>query len=138
MSSASIRPFSGKGKVQIASRGDEILIRVNLATTQTRKLKAEIRHFLRKEAASVRPHFAPFEVHIWTSEFRQKSHMDVDNIAKACLDALNGIVWRDDRQVVRLTSEKFSGDKACIVIRARPLDAVLTGLPLDESLFDRE
>ena len=102
-----VRPFQGKGKVQIASRGDDLLIRVNLATTQTRKLKAELRSFLRREAAFVRPHFGPFEVRIWTSQFGNKSHLDVDNIAKACLDALNGVVWRDDRQVMRVTSEKI-------------------------------
>jgi Holliday junction resolvase RusA-like endonuclease len=31
---------------------------------------------------------------------------DVDNFAKV-IDALNGIVWRDDNQVVALTVEKF-------------------------------
>lgn len=133
---SSIRPFQGKGKVQIASRGDDMLIRVNLATTQTRKLKAEIRTFLRKEAAFVRPHFGPFEVHIWTSQYQNKSHLDVDNIAKACLDALNGIVWRDDRQVMRLTSEKFHGDRACIMIRTRLLSDVPASVPMDDSLFD--
>ncbi len=131
------RPFSGKGKVQIASRGEEILIRINIATTQARKLKAEIRQFLRKEAAFIRPHFAPFDVHIWTSEYENKSHMDVDNIAKACLDALNGVVWRDDRQVVRLTSEKFQGSCRSIVIKATPLPGAPGEIPLDESLFDR-
>src|SRR5699024_7378870 len=32
---------------------------------------------------------------------------DIDNYAKAPLDALNGIVWQDDSQIVRLVSEKF-------------------------------
>lgn len=31
---------------------------------------------------------------------------DVDNFAKAVLDGLNGIVWRDDSQVVQLTATK--------------------------------
>lgn len=31
---------------------------------------------------------------------------DVDNIAKACMDALKGIVWHDDSQIVRVTMEK--------------------------------
>ncbi len=136
-SSSAIRPFTGKGKVQIASQGEAILVRVNLATTQTRKLKAEIRHFLRKEAAFVRPHFGPFHVHIWTSEYRRKSHLDVDNVAKACLDALNGIVWRDDRQVMQLTSEKFAGERAVIAILARPLAQEPAPIALDESLFGR-
>lgn len=74
------RLFSGKGKVQIASRG---------------------------KSAFIRPLFAPFDVHIWTSEYENKSHMDVDIFAKACPDALNGVVWRDNRQGTRLFSEKF-------------------------------
>ena len=31
---------------------------------------------------------------------------DVDNMAKAVLDALNGIAWEDDSQIVRLTVTK--------------------------------
>ena len=133
---SSTRPFQGKGKVQIASRGDDLLVLINLATTQTRKLKTQLRTFLRKEAAFVRPHFGPFEVHIWTSQFQNKSHMDVDNIAKACLDALNGVVWRDDRQVIRLTSEKFAGERAAILIRARLLADVPGPIIMDETAFD--
>jgi len=32
--------------------------------------------------------------------------MDVDNLAKSYLDGLNGVVWIDDKQVVKLTVEK--------------------------------
>lgn len=35
---------------------------------------------------------------------------DCDNIAKSILDALNGIAYRDDSQVVSLTVQKFYGD----------------------------
>lgn len=31
---------------------------------------------------------------------------DLDNVAKAVLDALNGVVYEDDKQVVRLVAEK--------------------------------
>lgn len=37
---------------------------------------------------------------------------DVDNYAKLCLDALNGVLWRDDSQVVRLLTEKAYCDPA--------------------------
>ncbi len=136
MTAPDIRPFTGKGKVQIASRGNDILVRVNLATTKTRILKSELRRFLRQEAAFVRPHFGPFDVRIWTSQYRNKSHLDVDNIAKACLDALNGIVWRDDRQVMRLTTEKFDGDRARILILARPMAETPAPIAMDETAFD--
>lgn len=32
---------------------------------------------------------------------------DIDNITKCVLDALNGIAYHDDSQIVRLTVEKF-------------------------------
>lgn len=32
---------------------------------------------------------------------------DVDNVAKAILDALNGVAFADDRQIVQLTCEKW-------------------------------
>lgn len=35
---------------------------------------------------------------------------DVDNYAKAVLDALNGVVWRDDGQIVQLAASKVYGD----------------------------
>lgn len=34
-----------------------------------------------------------------------KARMDLDNAIKVALDALNGIAWLDDRQVVKLTCE---------------------------------
>lgn len=36
---------------------------------------------------------------------------DVDNLAKAWLDGLNGIAWLDDRQVRRLTVERVQVDQ---------------------------
>lgn len=32
---------------------------------------------------------------------------DIDNIAKIVLDALNGVGWQDDKQVVQLTTTKY-------------------------------
>lgn len=34
---------------------------------------------------------------------------DIDNIAKAVLDGLNGVAWLDDKQVVILTAQKKYG-----------------------------
>jgi len=128
--------FYGRGQVQIAFRGDTALLRVDAATTQTRRLKALVAEFCRKEVAHRRPHFGPFEVRIWTSEIAEGRNHDVDNVAKACLDALNGVFWRDDRQVVRLTSEKFRGERGRIAIRVRPLERAPEAVDLDEGLFE--
>ncbi|MEL6213793.1 MAG: RusA family crossover junction endodeoxyribonuclease [Pseudomonadota bacterium] len=138
LSDAGVRRLSGKGPVQAVFRGEATLLKINAATTQTRRLKKMVAAFCRKEVGARRPSFDPFEVRIWTSvlETKKGAH-DVDNIAKACLDALNGIFWRDDRQVMRLTSEKFIGDANEIAILVRPLPAPPEATRLDETLFDR-
>ena len=42
---------------------------------------------------------------------------DVDNCAKAVLDALNGVAWADDSQVARLVVEKSYGEEARTTVR---------------------
>ncbi|WP_178381961.1 RusA family crossover junction endodeoxyribonuclease [Paenibacillus sp. P32E] len=41
---------------------------------------------------------------------------DIDNVAKALMDALNKIAYRDDNQVVGLHTNKYYADEAKIVI----------------------
>lgn len=41
---------------------------------------------------------------------------DIDNIAKAALDGLNGIVWRDDALIVGLSIKKLYGEMPRIEI----------------------
>jgi Holliday junction resolvase RusA-like endonuclease len=41
-----------------------------------------------------------------SGNLRPCARPDVDNFAKAVLDGLNGIVWRDDAQVVELRASK--------------------------------
>jgi crossover junction endodeoxyribonuclease RusA len=42
--------------------------------------------------------------------FRTKpSRVDIDNILKNVLDALNGVAWPDDRQVVKIVAEYKAG-----------------------------
>lgn len=42
---------------------------------------------------------------------------DVDNYIKSTLDGLNGILWRDDAQIVDLTTHKFYSDEPRIEIQ---------------------
>ena len=48
---------------------------------------------------------------------------DVDNLEKAVIDALHGLMWKDDRQVVSIRSQKFYTEKGnneprvCIFVR---------------------
>lgn len=128
---------SGRGKVKVLVDGQEAIVLIDAATTQTRTLKKFVSAYMKKEAALVRPWFGPFEVRIWTSVMEDKRGFhDVDNVAKAVLDSLTGHFWRDDRQVVRLISERFTGPQNRIAVRVRPLADPPHERPLDESLFE--
>jgi Holliday junction resolvase RusA-like endonuclease len=52
-----------------------------------------------------------------------QSNQDIDNLAKSCLDALNGIAFEVDRQVVELVARKASGrmpQTAITITEVRP------------------
>ena len=42
---------------------------------------------------------------------------DIDNLEKAVLDALNGVAWKDDRQVACVNKEKSYGTEARTTVR---------------------
>jgi len=46
---------------------------------------------------------------------------DLDNIAKAWNDALNGVVYRDDSLICRMTLDKRYGPQALVVVSVRSL-----------------
>lgn len=48
---------------------------------------------------------------------------DADNCLKAVCDALNGVVWRDDVQVVNVMLNKRYGEMPGVHVRVVPLDA---------------
>lgn len=46
---------------------------------------------------------------------------DTDNYIKATLDALNGILWHDDAQIVKITGEKRYSDHPRITVSVNPV-----------------
>jgi len=50
---------------------------------------------------------------------------DADNVLKAICDGINGIVFRDDVQVVNVSMSKRFADVPCVLVRVVPLE----GLP---------
>ena len=50
---------------------------------------------------------------------------DCDNIAKAVLDALNGLAYKDDSQVTELTVRKLYAEEGSVGVRIKSREVVL-------------
>ena len=48
-----------------------------------------------------------------------RSKPDIDNIIKALCDALNGVAYEDDSQVVKIAAEKIWGDEPHVWVEIR-------------------
>jgi Holliday junction resolvase RusA-like endonuclease len=62
-----------------------------------------------RDAAALRWHGEPEQkdIQVWLTFYREnRRRVDIDNLAKAILDALNGLVWKDDAQIQRLVLER--------------------------------
>ena len=81
--------WTGRGKVQALMSGDELNLRVDAVTTQTRRFKSLIGEFFRLEFKRARPKWGPYEVVIEIQRTPDSPTHDVDNVAKAVLDALS-------------------------------------------------
>lgn len=101
--------------------GDSLHLRVDALTTRTRRFKVLIGEFFRTEFKRARPKWGPYEVAITIERTASSPIHDVDNVAKAVLDALSGVVFHDDSQVEKLTVEKVEGERARVRVKARPL-----------------
>ena len=56
-------------------------------------------------------------IEMLAGQVRPTKKPDCDNIAKAILDALNGIAYHDDSQVVTLAVEKwYVPDEPCVIV----------------------
>lgn len=55
---------------------------------------------------------------------RPTTKPDVDNYAKGVKDACNGIVWKDDSQVVELFVRKFYSLNPRVVVKVREIDDI--------------
>ena len=60
-------------------------------------------------------------------EEKRSYRKDLDNLSKAVLDGMNGIVYADDKQITRLTIEKRTGSEPGVYVEVdkRPLDGIV-------------
>ena len=111
----------GVGRVR-AREADGILeIAVDGLTTQAKYYKPLIYEFFRKAWRGSRPAWGEFSVEIFMDYVGDPPWMDLDNLAKAILDAINGYVFHDDAQVARLLVERRAGERERITVRVTKL-----------------
>lgn len=56
-----------------------------------------------------------------TDRVRPTGKPDWDNLGKGISDALNGVCWVDDSQVVEASVRKFYGDRPCVEVKVYSL-----------------
>lgn len=109
--------WSGRGKVRARTIEGGVEIAIDGITTQARYYKPLVYEFFRKEF-QIRPRYGDFEVEIRMQHLGEAPSLDLDNLAKALLDALKGHVFVDDAQIARLLCERTPGERDRINVRA--------------------
>jgi hypothetical protein len=110
----------GSGQVRAREHAGGLEIVVAGLTTQAKYYKPLIYEFFRKEWRAARPAWGEYSVEIDMEYVGDPPWMDLDNLAKALLDAIKGYAFHDDAQVARLLVERRSGGRERITIRVTP------------------
>jgi len=109
------------GKVRARETGTGLEIVIDGLTTQGRYYKPLVYEFFRKawphNIDRSQPASGDYAVEIRMEHIGDPPWMDLDNLAKALLDAIKGFVFHDDSQVARLLVERFEGEREQIQIR---------------------
>jgi hypothetical protein len=110
--------WTGRGKVRARQlEGGGLEIMVEGLSTQAKVYKPLIYEFFRKEWRAARPCWTEFAVEI-TMDYRgDPPWLDLDNLAKAILDACKGYAFHDDSQVARLLVQRRAGERERIIVR---------------------
>lgn len=111
------------GKVRAREAGGVFEIVVDGLTTQAKYYKPLIYEFFRKEWRGSRPAWGDYGVEILMDYEGDPPWLDLDNLAKAILDAIKGYTFHDDAQVARLLVERRPGDRERITVRVTPLSS---------------
>ena len=107
----------GRGKVRARALDSGVEIAIDGITTQARYYKPLVYEFFRKEF-QIRPRYGDFDVEIRMEHAGEPPSLDLDNLAKALLDALKGHVFVDDSQIARLLCERAPSERDRIKVRA--------------------
>jgi Holliday junction resolvase RusA-like endonuclease len=126
----------GKGRARAFRRGNHI---GHYTPEDTRSYEGMIRDIAHREMNGRLPTTAPVRVTLTAvfdipKSFSKKKRMlamgnnikpakkpDIDNIIKAFVDAMNGVVFKDDCQIVMGEYAKVYGPAPLVVVTVRPL-----------------
>ncbi|HVI32808.1 RusA family crossover junction endodeoxyribonuclease [Phenylobacterium sp.] len=117
------------GKVRAREFAGALEVEVDGLTTQAKYYKPLIYEFFRKVWRGARPGWGEFAVEIRMEYVGDPPWIDLDNLAKAILDAIKGYAFHDDAQVARLLVERTAGERERIVLAIRKLSDRPMGRP---------
>ena len=109
------------GKVRAREIDGAIEVVVDGLTTQAKYYKPLIYEFFRKEWRGARASWGEFAVEIRMEYLGDPPWLDLDNLAKAILDAIKGYVFHDDAQVARFLVERAPGERERITVTVRKI-----------------
>ena len=109
------------GKVRAREADGLLELTVDGLTTQSKYYKPLIYEFFRKAWRGSRPAWGDHAVDIVMEYVGEPPWLDLDNLAKAILDAIKGYAFHDDAQVSRLLVERLPGERERIIVRVRRL-----------------
>jgi crossover junction endodeoxyribonuclease RusA len=118
------------GKVRARETPGTMVVEVDGLTTQAKYYKPLIYEFFRKAWRGSRPGWGEFAVEIRMEYVGDPPWLDLDNLAKAILDAIKGYAFHDDAQVARLLVERLPGERERIIVAITRLpDRAVAGAP---------
>ncbi len=110
----------GQGRVRVRETATALLLTCDGLTTQAKYYKPLFYEFFRKEWRGARPSWGDHAVEITMHHVGEPPLLDLDNLAKALLDAIKGYAFHDDSQVARLVVERCDGPRERVTIRVTP------------------
>ncbi len=112
----------GVGRVRAReTEGRGLDITVDGLTTQAKYYKPLMYEFFRKEWRGGWPAWGEYSVEILMEFTGDPPWLDLDNLAKALLDAIKGYAFHDDAQVGRLLVERREGERERITLCVREI-----------------
>lgn len=124
-------PPQGKARPRFRKIGNFVQ---TYTPAKTKSYEDEIKMFAKAAMGSTEPLETPVEVFLYIRNTVPASYSkkrteaclagqekpinktDIDNIAKAFLDGMNGIIYKDDRQVVELHAKKTYSEIAAVEV----------------------